>query len=96
MYIPKHILSDEDKAFVPDTNPTVPEHRLIMARHIGRMLRSDEIVHHINGIKDDNRIENLIIVDAKEHGLAHASVWAELVSLRNRVNELERINASSN
>lgn len=54
------------------------EHRSIIEAKIGRNLTYNEVVHHINGIKDDNRPENLMIMDRSKHSSMHMIEYHKL------------------
>lgn len=49
----------------------VKQHRRIMEEHLGRSLKRNEVVHHKNGNRSDNRLENLEVMTAGEHSSLH-------------------------
>lgn len=72
----------------PRARPRSPygfEHVLVMEEEFGRHLLPDESVHHLNGVKDDNRIVNLELwVRPQPSGIraSDAVAWAEEILAR--------------
>ncbi len=81
-YILVYVEPDSFFYLMADTKGYVREHRLVMAKHIGRNLHLWEIVHHKNHIKDDNRIENLQLVTDDRHN--------QITILENKIKTLEK------
>lgn len=81
----------QDSFFFPmaDSQHYVFEHRLVMAKHLNRCLLSWEIVHHKNGIRDDNRIENLQAITGQHNHIGLTLLQTENKWLKRRIAELE-------
>ena len=62
----------------------VLEHRYVVAQHVGRVLSNTEIVHHLNGVKADNRLHNLVLVAKNNHPTDNVRKL-----LQKRIRELE-------
>ena len=75
-YIQVWVSSDDPLNCMAQRNGYVMEHRLVMARSLGRPLLSDETIHHINGDRKDNKLNNLQLRFGK-HGKGVAMICAK-------------------
>lgn len=56
------------------SSPYILRSRLVMQNHLGRLLTSDEIVHHKNEVVTDDRIENLQLMTRATHAAHHLTI----------------------
>lgn len=55
------------------------QHRYLIELHLGRPLEKYEIVHHLNGNKSDNNLDNLLVLDTKAHSREHRKIFKRLL-----------------
>jgi hypothetical protein len=100
-YVLVYIYDDDFYRPMANEKNYVAEHRLVMAKSLGRNLQKWEFVHHKNGIRNDNRLENLELTTKSNHAKDHNKGYqdgyrkglmdgrtAKITQLESRIKEL--------
>lgn len=83
IYFPEHPMANKEGHIM--------EHILVMECAIGRRIQKDEVVHHINHIRDDNRLCNLQLMTFKEHSALHIKERHEQCKIKHKTRKVQNI-----
>jgi len=89
------LLQPTDDFFLPMAfrrDRYIYEHRLVVAKHLNRCLLPWEVVHHKNGDKHDNRIENLELLPHNKYHLVDSTLVKHVYYLENKIEQYKREN----
>lgn len=94
-YVIRHVRSFDKKHWsilnsMSKSNGQIKEHRALLAIHLKRPLSKNEIVHHKNGIRNDNKISNLELCMIRQPmGQRVSDLYEEIDYLRNQIKILK-------
>ena len=83
LYYTVTMLTEDERKLIQPGQRTVLVHRFVMSQYIGRALDQNDVVMHINGNKQDNRIENLQLGDQRANVMQHWEAKQEYEKWRN-------------
>lgn len=68
----------------------IDEHRKVMEDYLGRKLTRYEVVHHKDGNKNNNKIDNLVVMSLSEHSKMHQTGIKRSVETRKKISEANK------
>lgn len=78
-----------NRAYGKKRSGTIYEHSFVMIKKLGRPLKKDEEIHHLDGHKDNNDIDNLLLLDRTDHRSEYWALVRENALLKKELNRLK-------